>query len=115
MEELDPGTYLSEQDFFQLFKTQLKKDFEGSGINGDFTDNLLPDFHLLKEKLIQELYGVFKNSSQLAGLLYRVDNSEAQLKKYQVLSPDLNFEELIAELIIKRVLQKVVLKKRFSS
>lgn len=114
MEELNPIESLASEDLFVLFKQQLKKDFEGAGINGDFSDEMLPDFSALKEKLQKELDHVLKNN-QLAGLLYRIDISEIQLKKYQTASLHLTFIEVLAELIIKRILQKVILKKRFSS
>lgn len=116
MEEIDINKQLLQQDLFDLFKIQLKKDFEGSGLNGDFAENLPSEFNSLKEKINLELNHLLKNnSSALPGLLYRVDISEHQLKKYQSENKLLGFEELISELIIKRVLQKVILRKKFSS
>ena len=115
MEELNPLNYLNDQNLFHLFKQQLKKDFEGSGNNGDFADGLLPDFNFLKERLIKELRQIQKNNSQFAGLLYRIDISGTQLNNYQSVRPDMIFDEVVAELIIKRTLQKIILKKRFSS
>ena len=50
----------------------------------------------------------------LSNLLNRIDISETQLNNYQVKKISFSFEEIIAELIIKRTLQKVILKKRFS-
>jgi hypothetical protein len=46
-------------------------------------------------------------------LLYRVDISEAQLKRYLTESPAEDTLVTIAELIIKRVLQKVVIRKYY--
>lgn len=114
MEELTVVESLACEDLFVLFRQQLKKDFEGAGINGDFCEALIPDFTDLKNKLQKELDHVLRNN-QLTGLLYRIDISEVQLKNYQAASPRLLFEEILAETIIKRILQKVILKKRFSS
>jgi hypothetical protein len=46
--------------------------------------------------------------------LYRVDVSERQLKEYHHKHLTLNFEEIVIELVIKRILQKIILKKKFS-
>jgi hypothetical protein len=46
-------------------------------------------------------------------LLYRVDISEAHLKKYLNEANNENHLSTIAELIIKRVLQKVVIKQYY--
>ena len=48
MEEIE-YILLLKQDLFELFKIQLKKDFEGSGLNGDFADNLPSAFEDLRE------------------------------------------------------------------
>lgn len=115
MEELDVNNQLLIEDLFELFKIQLKKDFEGSGRNGDFAEHLPSQFDTLKEKIQREIRCILKDSSSsLAGLLYRVDISEFQLKKYQSENKIIDFEEVIAELIIKRILQKVILRKKFS-
>ncbi len=116
MEDLELNQQLMKEDLFTLFKTQLQKDFEVSGIPTDFIKELPSNFGLLRTELIVQLKPVLKNTySSLSNLLYRVDISESQVKKYEQTNPELNFEEQIAELIIKRILQKVILKKRFSN
>jgi len=107
---------LLKEDLFELFKIQLKKDFEGSGLNGDFAEDLPSAFEDLKERIHAQLFLLLqRNSSALPGLLYRVDISDSQLRNYQSENKTMDFEELISELIIKRVLQKVILRKKFSS
>lgn len=114
MEELDVNSYLLKENLFDLFKAQLKKDFEGAGMNGGFADELPPEFNTIKEILIDELAPLLKlNSSLIPGLLYRIDISEMQLQQQQKQSTA-RFEEVLSELIIKRILQKVILRKRFS-
>lgn len=114
MEELDVNNYLVQQNLFDLFKTQLKKDFSSCSLSVDFINDLHADLPHLKAELIKELEPLLKNNSQLSALLYRIDISEAQIKSYTDKNKTMSFEEILSELIIKRILQKVILKKKFS-
>ncbi|MDO8999082.1 MAG: hypothetical protein Q7W45_04905 [Bacteroidota bacterium] len=114
MEELDVNNYLIQENLFELFKRQLKKDFDSCSLSTDFVENLAIDWELLKKSILNELNPLIKNNSLLSNLLYRIDISELQIKNYQLKNTTLSFEEILAELIIKRILQKVILKKRFS-
>lgn len=114
MEEIDINTQLIEIDLFNLFKIQIKKDFETCGIDVNFINELPLDFLKLKTILINQLQPLFLNKITLSNLLNRIDISEMQLNNYQEKNMSHSFEEIIAELIIKRTLQKVILKKRFS-
>jgi len=100
---------------FELFRAQLQKDIESSAIDAEFTKDLPRDYDQLRNFLIKHLAPVFKNNvTCLHTLLYRVDISEATLRDHGNKNKNLGFEETVIELIIKRVLQKVVLKKKFS-
>lgn len=102
---------LSRKDLFDAFKAQLAKDFDQSNFPSDFVEALEPDYISIHQKIAFELHGNGeKSDSDLMRLLYRVDISEAQLKKYFNRDRTENQLSVIAELIIKRVLQKVVLK-----
>jgi hypothetical protein len=114
MEELETKAYLINEELFERFKKQLKKDFETSGVEAGFAENLLPEWISLKEVISRALQPQLKNSSSLSALLYRIDINESEIQQYQIKHPEAPFEEIIAELIIKRILQKVVLKKKFS-
>ena len=114
MEELETKAYLINEELFERFKKQLKKDFETSGVEAGFAENLLPEWISLKEVISRALQPQLKNSSSLSALLYRIDINESEIQPYQIKHPEAPFEEIIAELIIKRILQKVVLKKKFS-
>jgi hypothetical protein len=107
---------LTSKDLFGAFKTQLAKDFEQSEFFTDFIDALEPDYNNIYKKIINELQRkAAKTDSHLMRLLNRIDISEVQLKKY--LSENRNEDRfnVIAELIIKRVLQKVVIKQHYKS
>jgi hypothetical protein len=114
MEELEIRAYLINEDLFMLFKKQLKKDFETSGIDAGFATNLLPDWLTLREVISRALKPLSNDGNLFTSLLYRIDISEVEIKNYQNQHNALPFEDLMAELIIKRILQKVVLKKKFS-
>ena len=115
MNEPDVNKGLQQEDLFELFRAQLRKDFEISGLDASFTENLPAQYAELRALILTNIERLIAGGSQyFAGLLYRVDISEAQLGKYSRQHQHLNLAETITELIIKRTLQKVILKKRFS-
>jgi hypothetical protein len=102
---------LSSKDLFEAFKIQLAKDFQQSNFPFDFIETLNPDFSSIHENIITELERNQKrNATNLMQLLYRIDISEAQLKRVLHENKNANYFNVITELIIKRVLQKVVIK-----
>lgn len=114
---LEPETIkqLQNEDLFVLFAQQLRKDFESSGLPADFVDRLSRDFETLRTQIAEVLEPLHRHhSANLPILLYRVDLSEHQLRKYSAAEPDLSFEMMLAGLIIKRILQKIILRKTFS-
>ena len=107
---------LSSRNLFDAFKVQLAKDFEQGGFSIDFIETLEPDYNTIHEKIAYELQRKSENPDcNLMQLLYRVDISEAQLQKYFHRDKDQNHFNVVAELIIKRVLQKVVLRQFYKS
>jgi hypothetical protein len=105
---------LSSQDLFNAFKQQLTKDFEQSNFDSDFIKALDPNYARIHEKIVHELQRSGNRAdSNLMQLLYRIDISEGQLKKYLSEHANENHLITIAELIIKRVLQKVVTKQYY--
>jgi hypothetical protein len=115
MEELpDINSGLLRPDLFAKFREQLKKDFVGSGLNGDFAMTLEQDYDLIFKKVIDEIDKAGRTAhSKLTGLLYRIDVSELQIKKLSREKPENEMNEIMAELIIKRELQKVVIKEHY--
>ena len=107
---------LSSKDLFDAFKLQLVKDFEQSNFPSDFVGALEPAYSSIHERIAQELQrNESKTDFNLMNLLYRIDISEAQLKKYLNKNENENYFNVIAELIIKRVLQKVVIKQYYKN
>ncbi|MEK6782206.1 MAG: hypothetical protein AABY93_10890 [Bacteroidota bacterium] len=107
---------LSSKNLFDAFKRQLVKDFEQSNFPADFVKALEPIYISIHGKIAFELQRSEKKSNfNLMQLLYRIDISEAQLKKYLKDYKSGNHYNVIAELIIKRVLQKVVSKQFYKN
>ena len=107
---------LSSKDLFDAFKKQLIKDFEQSNFPSDFVEALEPNYSSIHETIVSELQrNEKKTDSNLMPLLYRIDISEAQLKKYLNKDKNENHFHVIAELIIKRVLQKVIIKQHYKN
>lgn len=117
MEELpDISTGISKPGLFEKFKLQLQKDFENCGLEGTFAVDLIADYDLILNAVHLEVEKINKSSSgKLNELLYRIDISEAQIKKAFNLNPDSSLNEIIADLIIKRELQKIVIKEHYKS
>ncbi len=110
----DIKNQLSSKELFEAFKTQLVRDFDQSNFPSEFVKALEPNYQLIHAKIALELK---RNESRadfnLMNLLYRVDISEAQLNRYLNESKDVTYYDVVAELIIKRVLQKSVIKRYY--
>jgi len=107
---------LTSKDLFDAFKRQLIKDFEQSNFPADFVEALEPNYSRIHEKLVSELQrNEKKMDSNSMQLLNRIDISEAQLNRYLNQKKHENYFSLMAELIIKRVLQKVVIKHHYKN
>ncbi|MBS1645996.1 MAG: hypothetical protein JST67_01510 [Bacteroidetes bacterium] len=105
--------YLTQEAFLKKTAQQIEKDFSFYNVPlslytstyAELFDSLLPHVvHILN-----------LDSGKIYALLYRIDISEEQIKSETIKNSDKSTEEIITALIIKRCLQKVVLKKIFSS
>lgn len=104
-------TGITRKDLFEKFRLQLRKDFESCALQGSFCDELQQNYEMIKQVILTEI----EKTGRIAGgrlqeLLYRIDISEMQIKNAYIKSPELKMEEVIADLIIKRELQKIVFK-----
>lgn len=113
--EIDSNYSLQRVDIFEKFKIQLQRDFELCGfldIAPKLSSNNLE--HIFNEVLKSVMIIEKKDSSSIQNLLYRIDITELQIKKEASSHPEKNFQQILAELIIKRILQKVILKQQYS-
>jgi len=106
---------LQKPDLFEKFKTQLHKDYEMCGLT-ELTPILSSNDleHVYHQILNSILLLEKKESSVLQNLLYRIDVTEVQIKREASQNPEKNFQQILSELIIKRILQKVILKQEYS-
>lgn len=106
---------LQKVDLFEKFKAQLYRDFELCGFADEapkLSSNNLE--HVFQEVLKSVMIIEKKDSSSIQNLLYRIDVTEFQIKKEASIHPEKNFQQILAELIVKRILQKVILKQQYS-
>lgn len=112
----DIKAHLHSSDLFAAFKLQLSKDFQQSNFSAAFVEQLEPDYNTIINKIAFELQrNESRADSSLMQLLYRVDISEAQLKRYLNKRENENYFAVLAEVIVKRVLQKVVIKQYYKN
>ncbi|HQQ97129.1 MAG TPA: hypothetical protein PLX35_07690 [Cyclobacteriaceae bacterium] len=105
---------ISSKALFEAFKVQLTKDFAQCNYPIDFITDLEPDYQNIHAQIVRVLQsGEKKSDLNLMQLLYRVDIPEVRLKKLLAESGDTSHLHVIAELIIKRVLQKVVIRRYY--
>lgn len=100
-------------DFVLLVGQQIHKDFslEGLEIVHDQTD----DLHTMYQRVYAQVtHFVQSDFNALMRLLYRIDISEGKVQRQMDLIPD-DTARAISELILKREMQKVVLRKQFSA
>jgi hypothetical protein len=104
---------LEKPGLFEKFKRQTYKDFELAGVI-----DYLPAMDSTNLPHLQEAFfnSIIKLelSNALKVLLYRIDITELQIKQAAQKQPNLPLQSVLAELMIKRILQKVVLKELYS-
>ncbi len=98
-------------DLLQQTVEQLKKDFDLFGITIRFSGNRFSAYQELFTQIqphIEQL--MTKDYQRFMNVLYRIDISERQLKQRLSENTAEGTSEIISELIIKRELQKVVIR-----
>ena len=107
---------LTSQEIFEAFKSQLKKDFEQSTFSISFIEGLEADYATIHKKIVIELHNIeARTDFNTMHLLNRIDISEAQLKRHLAENKNKTHFSIVADLIIKRVLQKVVIKQFYKN
>jgi len=106
---------LTAELLLQKFKEQLFRDFEMCNLDSylsPLTDISYPAIHRNVQNAIDKI--TKSGSSAYQNLLYRIDISEKQLTEGLQENRNREQSDVIAELIIKRILQKVILKVIYS-
>ena len=106
---------ISQEELIEKFKTQLVKDFEMSDVLNHLdpiTDFNYESIHHHIAKALKTIDA--KYFSRYQHLLYRIDISEKQLNAELKAQPEGEHYSILADLIIKRILQKIILKIQYS-
>lgn len=115
LNELQP--YYNRQDLLQKVVLQIQKDFEWFNLKVDFTNN--PESSAYQE-LYQEILPLIEEMlnddyPKLLAILYRIDIDEEFLNRKLKEIANADTDEVITDLIIKRELQKVLIKEIYST
>ena len=99
--------------FLQETAQQLEKDFLMIGINFDI-DTPVSDYKYLFSftyHLVNALNE--QNPQKVLNLLYRIDLAEKKVQE-EMQKTQLSFTEMLSEMIVKREIYKVILRKKYS-
>ena len=101
---------ITKEELLSKFNTQLIKDFERGGLENYLQPLVSFEYNDIRQQLNKTLSEILdKESSKYQPLLYLIDISEKDIST--IFNQQNNDRILtIADLIIKRILQKVVLK-----
>ncbi len=106
---------ISQQELIEKFNIQLLKDFEMSDVSAYLEPIAVFEYDEIHSKIMNALEKIDnKDFSKCQHLLYRVDISEKTIELELKSKPDSERYSILADLIIKRILQKVILKIQFS-
>jgi len=104
---------IEENSFLNETVEQLEKDFLMIGVNFDVPKPILNYSSLFNFtfNLVDALNE--KDSQKILNLLYRIDLSE-EIVKTEMQKTDFNFSKMLSEMIVKRELYKVIIRKKIS-
>ncbi len=111
----DITPYLNRADMLQETAEQIIKDFGMLGMEikiSQASNTTYPELFSVLLPLIEKLQK--KNTQSFYSLMYRIDISEGQIKKAVEDSKNRSFSEVLTDLILKRELLKVVIRKHYS-
>ncbi|MCC6691298.1 MAG: hypothetical protein IT235_07175 [Bacteroidia bacterium] len=108
--------YFSNLEYITATANQIKKDFDQFGFEIKFSGNATNAYNELLFQLSPLIARLMENDyKKLLNLLYRIDIHEGKLVNVLEQNADQSPAETIADLIIKRELQKVVIRRHYST
>lgn len=112
--EFSVEPYRHDKEVLKQTIHQLQKDFALADVA---LDEYKPSaYENILEKILPYIRYLSENKKEkFLALIYRIDVSEQQIRNALKKDPSVSFEEIVSELIIKRTLQKVVLRKLYAS
>ncbi|MBL7884014.1 MAG: hypothetical protein JNL69_08085 [Bacteroidia bacterium] len=95
---------------------QIIKDFDIFGMEVNFSGNVYNAYEELFNQIEPHIKKLIDtNQAKFMGILYRIDVSDEQIKKAINQNSSESFSEIITDLIIRRELQKVVIRQHYKS
>jgi len=109
--------YYNRQDLLEKVVEQIQKDFNWFSLEIKFTNNLeLSAYQELYQQILPLIEEMLNDDYiKLTSMLYRIDIDEDFLNRRLKETPNADTDEVITDLIIKRELQKVIIKQIYSS
>ncbi len=112
----DLAPYFNKLDVIKETANQIIKDFDMFGIEIKFSGNAYNAYDELFEQIEPHINKLISSNQQkFMGILYRIDLSDEQIKKALKENTSESFSEILSDLIIKRELQKVVIRNHYKS
>ena len=106
--------YFNRLDLIKDVANQIIKDFDMFGLEIKFSGNAYNAYEELFEQIephINQLISL--NQQKFMSILYRIDVNEEQIKKAVSENSSESFSAIVSDLIIKRELQKVVIRNHY--
>ncbi len=108
--------YFNRIDLIKDTANQIIKDFDMFGLEIKFSGNAYNAYEELFEQMEPKINQLINtNQSKFMSVLYRIDLSDVQINKAINENSSETFSAIISDLIIKRELQKVVIRKQFNN
>jgi hypothetical protein len=112
----DISRYFNRLELIQATADQIKKDFEMFGLEIRFSGNTYEAYEELFNQILPHIdHLISSNRSKFMGILYRIDLNDEQIQKAISSNASEPFPEIITDLIIRRELQKVVIRNHYKS
>jgi|SRR3954470_3756063 len=110
----DPAVYINRLDLIKDTANQVIKDFDMFGLEIKFSGNAYNAYEELFDQILPHIDKLLSSNQQkFLGILYRIDISEEQIKKAVNNNLSEPFSHIITDLVIKRELQKVVIRNQY--
>lgn len=112
----DLSKYFNRFDLIKDTANQIIKDFDMFGLEIKFSGNAFNAYEELFEQIephIDQL--ITSNQQKFMSILYRIDLSDEQIKKAVNENSSEPFSAIVSDLIIKRELQKVVIRNHYKT
>jgi hypothetical protein len=110
----DLSPYFNKPDIIRATAEQIIKDFDMFGLEIKFSGNAYNAYEELFDQIEPHIAKLIDlNPSKFTGILYRIDLSDVQLKKAVEENVSETFSAIVTDLIIKRELQKVVIRQHY--